>query len=154
MNKVGLGKFSSEMANISRGVGRLWGDKALEGQAIVCEQWLAPPMLCLLRAFRCPKRYQKKSYFINFWLHYRRGKIKICKTTIFYFIPTQPVIMRFEDDFKFRTISELFLYSNIMFQNKATMICYQVLGLIHSAMTALHLAMTVLLINPFSPRLH
>ena len=34
------------------GVGRLWGDKALEGQAIVCEQWFAPPMLCLLTTFR------------------------------------------------------------------------------------------------------
>ena len=39
-----------------RGVGTLWGDKALEGQAIVCEQWFAPPMLCLLKTFRrlCP----------------------------------------------------------------------------------------------------
>ena len=36
------------------GVGRLWWDKALEGQAIVCEQWLPPPpMLYLLRAFQC-----------------------------------------------------------------------------------------------------
>ena len=35
-----------------QGVGSLWGDKALEGQAIVCEQWFAPPMLCLLRTFR------------------------------------------------------------------------------------------------------
>ena len=37
---------------LGRGVGRLWGDKALEGQSIVCEQSLAPPMLCLLRTFR------------------------------------------------------------------------------------------------------
>ena len=44
----------------SRGVGRLWGDKALEGQAI-CEQWLAPQMLCLLRAFRCPCTQDFKS---------------------------------------------------------------------------------------------
>ena len=36
-----------------RGVGSLWGDKALEGQAIVCEQWFAPPMLCLFRTFWC-----------------------------------------------------------------------------------------------------
>ena len=35
-----------------RGVGSLCGDKALEGQAIVCAQWFAPPMLCLLRTFR------------------------------------------------------------------------------------------------------
>ena len=35
-----------------RGVGSLWGDKALEGQVIVCEQWFAPPMLCLLRTFQ------------------------------------------------------------------------------------------------------
>ena len=40
-----------------RGVGRLWGDKALDGRAIVCEQWFAPPMLCLLRAFRRPLPY-------------------------------------------------------------------------------------------------
>ena len=38
----------------NRDVGRLWGDKALEGQTIVCEQWLVPPVLCLLRAFQCP----------------------------------------------------------------------------------------------------
>ena len=37
-----------------RGVGKFGGDKALEGQVIVCEQWFAPPMLCLLRAFRRP----------------------------------------------------------------------------------------------------
>ena len=37
-----------------RGVGRPWANKALEGQTIVLKQWLAPPMLCLLRAFRCP----------------------------------------------------------------------------------------------------
>ena len=40
--------------NQSRGDGKLWGDKALEGQTIACEQWLALPMLCLLRAFRHP----------------------------------------------------------------------------------------------------
>ena len=34
------------------GVGRLWANKALEGQAIVHKQSLAPPMLCLLRGFR------------------------------------------------------------------------------------------------------
>ena len=33
------------------GVGRFWANKALEGQAIVHQQSLAPPMLCLLRAF-------------------------------------------------------------------------------------------------------
>ena len=37
-----------------RGIGRLWGDKALEGQAIVCEQCLAPLICCLLRAIRRP----------------------------------------------------------------------------------------------------
>ena len=37
---------------LSRGVGRLGEDKALEGQAIVCGQCLAPPMLCLLRTFQ------------------------------------------------------------------------------------------------------
>ena len=40
------------MSISTRGVGSLWGDKALKGQAIVCEQWFAPPMLCLLRTFR------------------------------------------------------------------------------------------------------
>ena len=39
---------------IGRGFGRLWAIKALEGQAIVHKQWLAPPMLCLLTAFRSP----------------------------------------------------------------------------------------------------
>ena len=36
------------------GVGRFWANKALEGQAIVCEQSLAPPILCIPRAFRRP----------------------------------------------------------------------------------------------------
>ena len=31
-----------------RGIGRFWANKALEGQ------WLAPPRLCLTRAFWCP----------------------------------------------------------------------------------------------------
>ena len=34
------------------GVRRLWGDEALEGQAIVCEQWFAPPNNGLLTTFR------------------------------------------------------------------------------------------------------
>ena len=36
------------------GVGRLWANKALEGQVIVHKQWIAPPMLCFPIAFRCP----------------------------------------------------------------------------------------------------
>ena len=47
----------------NRGVGSLWGDKALEGQVIVCEQWFAPPMLCLLRTFR---RLWKEMSYLQF----------------------------------------------------------------------------------------
>ena len=40
---MALSTFCQPVLFISTGgVGSLWGDKALEGQAIVCEQWFAP----------------------------------------------------------------------------------------------------------------
>ena len=65
-----LSRFKSCATVYTRGVGSLWGDKALEGQVIVCEQWFAPPMLCLLRTFLrlwfIPHSY--KSFYLSFVL--------------------------------------------------------------------------------------
>ena len=49
-----IGQFFTLSVLAHRGIGRLWTNKALEGQTIVHKQSLAPPMLCLLRGFRCP----------------------------------------------------------------------------------------------------
>ena len=50
---------------VHRGVGRLGEDKAFEGQAIVCGQWLAPPMFCLLTTFQRPCLYSKSALLVH-----------------------------------------------------------------------------------------